>query len=154
MYEYAHWALLMAKVPTLNFTICNHNNYNQNNHTILQFILFILLPCCTLLSRIYLSYSWKFITFDHLHPFHSLRPLASGSHQSVICIYEFIFVFVFRFHVYMRLYSVYLCLTYFTQHQSLFMLLQMAGLPSFQSWIIFHSVHIHLFLFSYPSMDA
>ena len=44
----------------------------------------------------YLLYNWTFEPFDPLHPFHpSLTPpLPSGKHQSVLCIYEFGFLFV------------------------------------------------------------
>ena len=53
----------------------------------------------------------------------SPSPLPSGNHHSVLCICKFcfvcLFVMVFRFHIYLKSYSVCFCLTYFAYHNSL-----------------------------------
>ena len=76
--------------------------------------------CIETLPMTYLFYNCKFVPFDLLCPSGPPpHPTSTSGHQSVICIYEFVFSFFFCFKIpQMRSYSIYLfCLTYFTQHR-------------------------------------
>lgn len=50
--------------------------------------------------RTYLSYNWKFVPFDHLHPMPPTpHSPASGNHKSHLCFYEHIIIFYNVYHL-------------------------------------------------------
>ena len=67
-------------------------------------------PCCTYIPRACVSYSWKFVPFDPLRPFHQPpQHPASDNHHPVLCFYEF--GLFFQLH---KWGCIFLYLTYFT----------------------------------------
>ena len=82
--------------------------------------------------RTYLSYSWKFVPFDHLPPIRSPSPTASGNHKSdrfCDC-----YLFISRFHTHVRSYRICFSLSIsfnIVPSRCPLSLSQMAGFPSF-----------------------
>ena len=98
----SHLWLTYCKLPgqgwNLNYSCSNtrsltHCSGLETKLSLLQRQARSLTHCATAgtLSSIYLSYNWKFVPFEHLHPIP--RPLTptSGSHKPDLFVYEFIF---------------------------------------------------------------
>lgn len=78
-----------------HFFSCDENSkiYCLGNVQIYNTALIIIVTRLNVTSPgLFLFCIWKIVSFDPLHPFRPLPPAPSGSHQSVLCIYEFGFV--------------------------------------------------------------
>ena len=64
-------------------------------------------------QNFYSSYNWKFVRFDHFHPFPAPRPNPCCPLKPPMC-FLFMSSDIFRFHMEVRLYSICHSLTYFT----------------------------------------
>ena len=82
-----------SPLATIKYSLANYSHHAVN-HT----------------YRTYLFDHWKFVSFEHIHPFHTFP--ASGNHQSVLCKFHFFF----SFYLFFKIPHVRPCLslTYFT----------------------------------------
>ena len=72
-------------------TICPQGYYDVIDHISYAIYYF---------SMTYLLYDWRFLPLNSFHLFNpSLNTLPSDTHQLILCIYEFVSVLFFSFHI-------------------------------------------------------
>ena len=128
--------------------------YFLSNSQIYSIVLLTIVVMLYMTSPWLMYYSCKFIPFDLFHP-PAPQPPTSDSPQSVFCICEGFFVwFCFRFHAWVRSYSICFSLSdlfhlaWCPQGPSMF--LQRVVFLPFYGWIILHCIPLLILcLFSF-----
>ena len=111
----------------ISYILQSNDHNNISNHTVTKFSFLVTRTCkiyflatfkytkrCAIqpqnISRTNLFYNWKFVPFNHFHPFYSFPTPCLW--QPPNCSMSLIFFF-FCFHIQVRSYNICLSLTYF-----------------------------------------